>query len=95
MGWSTPMSSEEMIRMYMQQKAEARAKFTWEDAAHRLAEQTEWTMTDARWVDELEPTGVHPFDVIDQLVLIFRRDWTSQGKMRAIKRIIEIAIERA
>ena len=94
MGWSTPMSSEEMIRMYEKQKAEARAKFTWEDCARRLAEQTPLTLAEAHWVDELEPTGVHPFDVIDQLVLIFR-DWPIQGKMRAIKTIIELATEKA
>ena len=92
MGWTTPMSDRDRLILYEKQKAEARARFTWEDAAHRLAEQTEWTMTEARWVDELEPTGLHPFDVIDQLVLIFRRDWTSQGKMRAIKNLIEMAV---
>lgn len=90
MPWSKPMTAEEWNNHNKKRLAEARAKFTWEDCAKQLAEQTELMLSEARWADELEPTGLHPLDVVDQLVLIFRRDWPIQGKMRAIKKIIEM-----
>lgn len=85
MPWSTPIEE-----INDQLRAEYRAKFTWEDAAQLLAEQTPLTLPEARWVNELEPTGLHPYDIVDQLILIFRNDWTTQGKIRAIKKLIDM-----